>query len=90
MNKTLGFCLAFGIVAVLLGGCAQQRHVLVSTSDDLIIADQKPAGYPHTYVEPYPGHPDFCRRVVEDYVQHEGVEQRLWFKERQLKSVRCN
>jgi hypothetical protein len=88
MTKAVGFCLALGSAALMLGGCAQ-RHMLLSTSDDLIISDQKPDGYPRTYVEPYPGYPDFCRHVVEDYVQHEGVDQRFWFKVRQLESFRC-
>lgn len=90
MIRTRGFCFAICAASVMLGGCAQQPHTLVSASDDLIVADQKPSGYPRTHVEPYPGYPDFCRRVVEDYVQHQGVDQRLWFKERQLKSFRCN
>ncbi|MCX7692480.1 MAG: YgdI/YgdR family lipoprotein, partial [Tepidimonas taiwanensis] len=80
MIKTVFFCVALGASVMALAGCAQLRHTVVPTSDDLIIADQKPVGYPRTYIEPYPDFPNFCRNVVEDYVQHEGVDQRLWFK----------
>lgn len=76
MIKKWAFILAIAVAMATAGGCAQQSHTLISKGEDLIVADQKPKGYPRTVVEPYPGYPEFCRRVVEDFVQHEGVDRR--------------
>jgi len=83
----LGFAFIFSFIS--LSGCALQRPTLISANEAIIISDQRPAGFPRTFSEPLRGNPGFCRRVTVDYVQHNGLDRRLWFKSEQFISYQC-
>lgn len=77
------------LVAALFGCGSQQARLNSEDPDSAVVGDNKPGGYPRTYIRPLPGFPGFCIKVTEDWKSHDYQGQTIWLRDKQIKSLNC-